>query len=185
MNPKDCNMRFPFQAGIALPIGLIFLLLLTIVGIAAVRMTTQQSRMTANYQFQTATFQAAESQIRRIMSELRGEILPPVGESQVLIAAMNLGESPVTPLQRSVDVDTFDPNNSSITTKDFTAPAGCAGSAPCGLLVYTGDGPVPNYSLGASFTGHMFQIDARAALLNTGANSQHLQGLVRVGPSGE
>jgi hypothetical protein len=165
------------QSGVALAVGLIFLLMLTILGITAVRMGTQQTRMAANYQFQTAAFQASESQIRQIMAELRGEVAPPVGEGILLIEAISLGLNPVTPKQRTVDVDTevVDPNDSSATikSKDFTAN---------GQLVYQGYGPVANYSLGSSITGHRFQIDSRATLANTGARAQHLQGMVRVGP---
>ncbi len=51
------------QQGVVLVVGLLMLLIITIVGVTAMSDTTMNERMTANHQFQTLSFQAAESAI--------------------------------------------------------------------------------------------------------------------------
>ncbi len=51
------------QQGVVLVIGLLMLLVITMVGVTAMSGTTSNERMTANHQFQTLSFQAAESAI--------------------------------------------------------------------------------------------------------------------------
>jgi len=51
------------QKGVTLVIGLLMLLVITIVGVTAMSGTTTNERMTANHQFQSLSFQAAESAI--------------------------------------------------------------------------------------------------------------------------
>jgi len=52
------------QSGVVLVIGLLMLLVITVVGVTAMSGTTNNERMTANYQFQSLSFQAAESAIK-------------------------------------------------------------------------------------------------------------------------
>jgi|GEM_PF-5723487 len=54
------------QKGVVLVIGLLMLLVITMVGVTAMSGTTANERMTANYQFQTLSFQAAESAIHDV-----------------------------------------------------------------------------------------------------------------------
>jgi hypothetical protein len=51
------------QQGVVLVIGLLMLLVITMVGVTAMSGTTANERMTANSQFQSLSFQAAESAI--------------------------------------------------------------------------------------------------------------------------
>ena len=51
------------QQGFVLVIGLLMLVVITIVGVTAMSSTTTNERMTANTQYQTISFQAAESAI--------------------------------------------------------------------------------------------------------------------------
>ena len=51
------------QQGFVLVIGLLMLVVITIVGVTAMSSTSSNERMTANSQFQTISFQAAESAI--------------------------------------------------------------------------------------------------------------------------
>lgn len=51
------------QQGVVLVVGLLMLLVITMVGVTAMSGTTSNERMTANHQFQTLSFQAAESAI--------------------------------------------------------------------------------------------------------------------------
>lgn len=52
------------QRGIALYVALILLILLTLLGLAAVQVTTMQERMAGNYRTLNLAFQNAESRIR-------------------------------------------------------------------------------------------------------------------------
>ena len=54
------------DAGIALPVALILLLIVTLVGLAAMRGTTLQQRMTAHFYDRELAFQAAEAGLRAV-----------------------------------------------------------------------------------------------------------------------
>lgn len=56
------------QNGVVLVIGLLMLLVITMVGVTAMSGTTSNERMTANHQFQTLSFQAAESAIHDVFN---------------------------------------------------------------------------------------------------------------------
>ena len=56
------------QQGVVLVIGLLMLLVITMVGVTAMSGTTSNERMTANHQFQSLSFQAAESAIRDVFN---------------------------------------------------------------------------------------------------------------------
>ncbi len=56
------------QRGFVLVVGLLMLLVITIVGVTAMSGTTSNERMTANNQFQTLSFQAAESAIHDVFN---------------------------------------------------------------------------------------------------------------------
>lgn len=56
------------QSGVVLVIGLLMLLVITMVGVTAMSGTTTNERMTANHQFQTLSFQAAESAIHDVFN---------------------------------------------------------------------------------------------------------------------
>ena len=59
------------QSGIALIIGLVMLLLLTIIMIAAVQVTVLEEKMAGNLQNQNIAFQAAESALREAEARIR------------------------------------------------------------------------------------------------------------------
>jgi len=56
------------QNGVVLVIGLLMLLVITMVGVTAMSGTSTNERMTANHQFQTLSFQAAESAIHDVFN---------------------------------------------------------------------------------------------------------------------
>lgn len=56
------------QQGVVLVIGLLMLLVITLVGVTAMSGTTVNERMTANSQFQSLSFQAAESAIHGVFN---------------------------------------------------------------------------------------------------------------------
>lgn len=73
------------QRGAALMVSLMFLLVMTMLGLAAIRATTQQTRMAAGMQFQTSAFQAAEAAIRTIHRAIFNA--PPGTYAAILIRA--------------------------------------------------------------------------------------------------
>lgn len=56
------------QQGVALAVSLIFLVLITIIGVSSMRGTTMNEMMTANVQQKSSTFQVAESVIESVWS---------------------------------------------------------------------------------------------------------------------
>lgn len=66
----------PRQRGLVLVVSLVFLLVLTMIGVTAVQTTTLQDRMAANLRDTQAAFQAAEAALREAESQLGGAVLP-------------------------------------------------------------------------------------------------------------
>lgn len=149
------------QQGAALAVGLFFLLILTIIGLTAVRSTTQQARMAASYQFQTVAFQGAESVIRRVLSEVRGDIPRPV------TATMNL-------IDDAIDGVGVDPTRSHVGSPGVTSFA---------TVTYRTGGTTEDYSLGGKIAPQRFSIRAVTAVTNTNAQAEHEQGIERIGPA--
>ena len=157
------------QQGIALVVGLILLLVATLLGITAIRSTTQQERMAANAQQQITTFQIAESAIRRMMGELRGQITPPADTTRSpIIAALN----PASPVVSSETTRT--PQGG--VTSGVTANA---------VITYVNTSGASGYRLGVeqgSFVCYNFNITSTATQAGSNAFDQHIQGVCRVGP---
>lgn len=69
------------QGGFALVVGLLLLLVLTILGVSAMRGTTLQERMAGNMQDRAIAFQAAEAALRAGESKLDQNTLPAFGST--------------------------------------------------------------------------------------------------------
>lgn len=69
----------PRQRGSALIVGLIFLLILTIMGVTSMRSTTMQERMAGNLRDRNIAFQSAEAALREGENFLEQAALPPFG----------------------------------------------------------------------------------------------------------
>lgn len=74
MNTRPSNLRPPpaRQKGIVLVVGLVFLLVLTIIGVTSLRTTTLEQRMAGNMQQKTVAFQDAEAKIALVINGLNG-----------------------------------------------------------------------------------------------------------------
>lgn len=147
------------QTGMALAIGMLFLLILTIIGLTAVRSTTQQARMAGNYQFQNAAFQAAESALRGFQREARTN---PSADTNALNAAINAGIGGTGQ------------------TRTYTLGGGITSTA---TMVYRGEGIMDEFSLSGKSAAQRFRIVANSTITNTNAQAQHELGLERIGPS--
>lgn len=161
------------QSGATLMVALMMLLVLTIIGLAAVRGTTQQLRMSANTQNQADAFQSADSIIRKVMAEVRGQVTPPPYEP----AGSNLLINSIAAPQLRCH-----PNPA-------TAPAECAADATSGgtrsaTISYAGQYVSPGSSLGVgagALVAHRFRIDAMGRT-SSGTSSLQEQGMERIGP---
>lgn len=158
------------QRGVALAVGLIFLVIVTIMGLAAIRVTSSQTLQAANYQFKTVTFQGAESAIRRVMVEVRGEIPAPTGPN-ILVAAVN-ATNPAGSPTRTVDIVPPYLTSGAVTSTAVLTSDNPDGSGP----------PLENYSLKGDTTAYRFTIRATSTVRNTNATSDHQQGLARIAP---
>jgi len=76
------------QRGIALITGMILLVVMTLLGVTAMRSSTQGARMAANYQHKQQSFQAAESALMDMMNAPPADVAP---------AALNPGAVKDTP----------------------------------------------------------------------------------------
>jgi type IV pilus assembly protein PilX len=65
------------QGGAALMVALVMLLILTVIGVTAIRTTTLQERMAGNMRDANLAFQAAEAGLRDGEALVRGAVLPP------------------------------------------------------------------------------------------------------------
>lgn len=154
-------------------VALMMLLILTLVGLAAVRSTTQQLRMSANTQNQADAFQSADGIIRKVMAEVRGQVTPP----------------PYVPAGSNLLIDAISAPQLRCHPNPASAPAECAadpatGTTRSSTISYAGQYASPGSSLGVGSGGlvaHRFRIDAmgRGA---SGASSLQEQGMERIGP---
>lgn len=171
------------QRGVALVVGLILLLVLTMIGVIAIKSSTQQQRMAASYQQQTQTFQAAESNIRLIMGQINGR--------------------PGNSLNRNTDFLSTAVNNAPTTR--LTPATATPPLAPAGVVTVAGNvngfnsaaniyltatplnsGMPSGASLKAgAFTPFYFDVNSVATQANTGARSNNIQGVFFWGPGGQ
>lgn len=164
----------------ALIIGLMLLLVITLLGIASMRGSTIQERMSANNQQQTITFQGAESAIRAVMDELRAITPPPAGVTQsLLITALNNGPTP-TSTQLAATQRTAD------TTSQYGGSTQSNGTTNTATLTYTNTSISSGSSMGIGSSGtvlnYNFVINSTSTQTNTNASSTHQQGIARQGP---
>lgn len=163
------------QSGVALAVGLIFLVIITLVGLAAMRVTTSQTLQAANYQFKTITFQGSEGGIRTIMGEITGVLPPPDPTKNLLVQAINATsadpDNSAGPPRR---VPQFSESGSG---RQVNTQAILTSDNPDG-----GGAPLANFSLGGQVAEYRFSIRSESTIPNTAARSDHQQGVRRLGP---
>lgn len=97
MQTPDLNS----QKGVALVTGLIFLVVLTLISVAAIRSTSLEERMAGNARDQNIAFQAAEAAVRDAMKSL-GTGVPPASGFVVGCAAGLCENDPITPVWTTI-----------------------------------------------------------------------------------
>jgi type IV pilus assembly protein PilX len=81
------------QQGVALIVALVFLLLMTVLGVAAIRTTTLEERMAGNLHDKNLAFQAAEAGLRAGEEFLQQAALPQFAGSDGLLQMQDEGGS--------------------------------------------------------------------------------------------
>lgn len=152
-------------------VGLVLLLILTIIGVTALRTSTLQEKMAAANQQSTQTFQAAESAIRQIMGQLQpGASSPTNGGTQMLLQAITIGPNP-PPASRITQSYTADTGITSTSTMVLN----CTGSV---------QGYSQNIGTGNTVSNYLFVVSGSASQDGTGAVALHNQGVAYLGPAG-
>ncbi|MCS4502832.1 hypothetical protein KBTX_03586 [wastewater metagenome] len=149
------------QRGVVLAISLIFLLLLTLIGVTAMQSTTLQERMTGSFRNRDLAFQAAEAGLRAAEDWIDGIV------STAALDGANgkLGEGNTEPDYLSMDWSSSDSFNCGVNMADVASQPRCvvkylgktAGSA-------NNRSPTPDASYGGgagSPTLYHFQITVR------------------------
>jgi len=90
------------QSGIALVISLIMLLLLTIIGVTAMRVTGLEEKMAGNSKDQNVAFQAAEISLRDSEAWLDAQVLEPTPVSNPSLPARVWTFNSMDPIQNSI-----------------------------------------------------------------------------------
>lgn len=80
---RSLNRSKSRQTGVALITGLIFLVMLTLIALAAMQSTTLEERMAGNARSRDLAFQGAEAAVRAAEAVLSGASLPPFNGSKV------------------------------------------------------------------------------------------------------
>lgn len=83
------NQSIHKQAGVALFITLVVMLIVSVIGLGALRMSLSQSKVSLNTRLDTMTFQAAESGIRSVLLEATSTNI--ASSTNVIGATLNLG----------------------------------------------------------------------------------------------
>lgn len=102
MKIPSCNLHTP-QRGVTLITGLVFLVILTLISLAAMRTTALEERMAGNARDQDVAFQAAEAAMRDAMKQLPG--LTPASAFAAGCAAGLCLNNPVTPVWEALSAN--------------------------------------------------------------------------------
>ncbi len=161
MNHKATLSRPETQTGSVLLWGLVILLTLTVIGVAAVRMGVTDMRIAGNQMFGAMTYQSAESVLERITTLFN--IAQTVSEaddkkSWDFTDAVNDGET------------------NSTGTISMGPPIMCTGQEGFGMSVEM----VPD---AGGVACRLFTMDSIARLAGTGARSMHAQGVLKYTPA--
>ncbi|MDH0336613.1 pilus assembly PilX family protein [Metapseudomonas otitidis] len=158
------------ETGASLIVALIFLLVLTIAGITAMRFATMEERMASNTQFRTDAYQLTQSEIRAQMKDFSGSVAKRVP----LLNAKNASAHGLTQerlLELALPKSSREPVNLTTVISDIR------GSFAANSVRYLSDSPCEGgYSL-EKFSCTYYEINTKA-VLDGGASSDQVQGIV-------
>ncbi len=158
------------QRGSVLLWGLVILLVLTVIGVAATRMAATDTRIAGNQMMYMLTFQGADSMLRRSFSLY-----------QVLQTASN-GTTPETYNKLAVKVRTLDAYNDSTSKVSASGQMTMSEAESCP--------PLKGIAMSTEMTSdaggvscRVFTTEAEASLSGTGAKSEHSEGILKPVPT--
>lgn len=152
------------QQGSALLWGMVILIVLTMIGVAAARMTVTDNRIATNQMFSMMSYQGSESTLERVTTLFHFD------------EAVEMADN-----QKSWHFSDDVANNGLVNS---TGTISMAGNLMC-----TGqEGFAMSVEMNADAGGiacRLFTIDSRAHLAGTGARSVHAQGVLKYVPGGQ
>lgn len=95
------------QHGAVLVVALVFLVVLTVAGVTAMRFATMEERMASNVQFRNQTFQIALSELRYQLLALNQNL---ANRAPLLVAMGNGAEDPASAIMKILPDSTLLPN---------------------------------------------------------------------------
>lgn len=158
------------QRGAVLVWGMVILLTLTVIGIAATRMATVDSRIAGNQMMYMLTFQGADSMLRKSTSLY-----------QVMMTATT-GTTPSGTYHKNkvkaLQLSDFTESTSGVTVTAESAMGEESGCPPLKGVAMTTE-MTPD---AGGIACRVFTTDASASLSGTGARSQHSEGVLKPVP---
>ena len=156
------------QKGAVMLIAIIFLLVITIVGISAVNSSGVKTQIAGNSMFTMLVYHGAESAISKSASDedLRNlrDAIDPTKTAPFPVASADLPSEELA-------------SGGTLTSSSAISYLGKSGSCPetSGLAASTGVGE-------AGFDCYFFQIDATSRIISTNARDQHVKGVAIFSP---
>jgi hypothetical protein len=164
------------EQGSALLWGLVILLVMTVMGVAATRMAGTDSRIAGNQMMYMLTFQGADSMLRKSASLF--EVKRTAEEGIAPLAAMK-GVTKYRPLTGANGYADAEANGGSGVTAVGTSSMGMAqGCPPLKGIAMTTEMTPDTGGLGC----RVFIADISASLSGTGARSHHVEGVLKPVP---
>ena len=171
MNTLNIQAR---QAGAALIVGLILLIVVTLVAISGIKSTSIQQSLAAGMQQNMLTFQTADTILQQVANtanstdplvDTDGDGVP--DQQNLLVEAINNNDVTATPAQSPQVINLVGPQG------------GLTGTAN---LSYQGAVMATEGSSIGVYVNHIFQIDSRSQLATANSQANTVLGLKRLGP---
>ena len=160
--------QYKKQKGAVMLIAIVFLLIITIMGISAVNSSIVQTQIVGNSMYSMLVYQGAESAISKSTSDtdlnnLRDTIAP-AAATPFLVDSADLPDEVLA-------------SGGTLTSSSAISYLGKDDSCPetSGLAASTGMGE-------AGFDCYIFQIDATSRIISTNAKDQHIKGVAIFAP---
>lgn len=164
--------RAKAERGSALLWGLVILLVMTVIGVAASRMSATDTRIAGNQMMYMLTYQGADSMLRRYASLF--EILQ--------TAKTGVAPTTVTPgvvkVRKITSADGYSDSASGVTGVGASMMGGTASCPPMAIAMSTEMTPDSG-----SLACRVFTTEADTALSGTGARSMHSEGILKIVPA--
>lgn len=162
------------EQGSALLWGLVILLVMTVIGVAASRMAGTDSRIAGNQMMYMLTFQGAESLLRQSASSF--EVVTTASSTTALSSRASAGAVRLRTLDGA---DGYSDAASGVTADGFSTMGTAQGCPPLRGIAMTTEMTPDSGGLAC----RVFTTEANAMLTGTGTRSRHVEGVARPVPA--